>query len=414
MSSSFRDAAMREFDVIVIGGGPGGAGVATMIARAGHDVALFERQAFPRFQIGESLVPAVNLTLEKLGVLDRMDGRRFPRKHAVQFFSPSGPTRPFYFSEVEDPRMHSTWQVLRSDFDAMLIENAKDAGVQVFTETEVVDVHTKGEETVTGVEIRNVDGRTESVRSKVLIDASGQQSVLAKWFPGRKIIAGLENLAVYAHYKNVTLDTGIDAGSTLIYRVGGSAWLWFIPLPDTVSIGLVAPSRGISKFGSSPEDILANAIAASKPLQERMTEAERTTDVKGARDYSYRMTKDGGPGWALVGDALGFIDPIYSSGLLLTAQSAELGANAIDRALQSSNGTPPNLAGYSKEYQTAFDQFLVLVHAFYTEDFHFGELAKDPDHRQGLVDLLTGIVGTSHAENVTKAIRASLGTKIVL
>ena len=124
----------ERFDVAVIGGGPGGSAVSTFLARAGHRVAFFERRAFPRFQVGESLVPACNLTLEKLNVLDQLDGLGFPRKHAVQFFSPKGPSRPFYFSAAKDSRMHHTWQVLRSEFDALLLDNARQAGVQAFTE----------------------------------------------------------------------------------------------------------------------------------------------------------------------------------------------------------------------------------------------------------------------------------------
>ena len=121
-------------DVIVVGGGPAGATASALIAKAGYQVSLLEAQAFPRFHVGESLIPAVNLTLERLGVLDRMNDYRFPNKHGVQVCSPKGPGRPFYFSEATDPRMHQTWQVLRSDFDAMLLDTAVANGVTTFIE----------------------------------------------------------------------------------------------------------------------------------------------------------------------------------------------------------------------------------------------------------------------------------------
>lgn len=393
-------------DVVVIGGGPGGAAVATLCAKAGHDVVLCERQTFPRFQVGESLIPAVNLTLEKLGVLDQMDQRRFPRKHGVQFFSPKGPTRPFYFTEVQDPRMHTTWQVLRSDFDEMLLQNAASAGVAVRSRTEVLDVlETDG--AVVGVQVRNPNGTRETIDSHVVVDASGQQGMLVRKFGGRTILPRLQNAAVYSHFAGVKRDEGIDAGSTLIYRLGTEAWLWFIPLPETVSIGLVAPARDLGSFGGSRDEILANAIAASEPLAERLAQATRTIDVLAARDYSYRTSRDGGQGWILVGDALGFIDPIYSTGLYLAMRSAELATEAITTAL--ANGGTPSLAGFSQPYQTAFDRFHVLVKAYYSDHVRFGELARDTGHRQGLVDMLTGITDTPDAVNVTDALRTSLG-----
>ncbi len=395
-------------DVVVVGGGPGGAAVATLCAKAGLDVVLYERQAFPRFQIGESLVPAVNLTLERLGVLGQMDARGFPTKHGVQFFSAKGPTRPFYFSEVEDPRMHSTWQVLRSDFDAMLLSNAADAGVKVRTETEVVGA-CEARGVVTGVCIQSSTGAESTTGSKVVVDASGQQGLLVRKLGGRTILPGLENVSVYSHYSGARLDEGIDAGSTLIYRLDHNSWLWFIPLPETVSVGLVTPAVRLASFGGSRDEILDNAIAASEPLSARLAAASRTIDVRAARDYSYRTTRDGGQGWILVGDALGFIDPIYSTGLYLTMFSAELAAEAITTAL--SNGKDPSHAGFARRYQSAFDRFHIMVRAFYNEQVRFSELAKDPDHRQGLVDMLTGITTTKQAANVTNALSLMLDPK---
>jgi flavin-dependent dehydrogenase len=405
---------MSEADVVVIGGGPGGAALATLVAKAGHQVRLFERQEFPRFKVGESLIPAVNLTLERIGILDELNQSAYTEKFGVQFYSPSGPTRPFYFSEVEDPRMHKTWQVLRSDFDDRMLKNATKAGVLAETGVEVASILTQDDhaDAVTGVEVRKQDGSCESVHAKVVVDATGQNGLLAKAFGQRQHIPGLENAAVFSHYEGVVRDEGVDAGSTLIFRLEGQAWIWFIPLPDTVSIGLVAPSHCLSDFGSSPAEILDTAIARCPALHERLQSAKRTMDVKAARDVSYRAARDGGSGWLLVGDALGFIDPIYSTGLLLAFNSAELGAKAIMDRL--GKGASLDFGGYSKDFQTAFDQLLILVRAFYREDFHFGKLSQTPTYRQGLVDLLTGIVGTPEATEVTDTIQAVFDGERVL
>jgi flavin-dependent dehydrogenase len=233
--------------------------------------------------------------------------------------------------------------------------------------------------------------------------------LLVRKFGGRTILSGLENASVYSHFAGAKRDDGIDAGSTLIYRLDGDSWLWFIPLPETVSIGLVTPAVKMTSFGGSRDEILDNAIAASEPLSSRLGAAKRTIDVFAARDYSYRTSCDGGRGWLLVGDALGFIDPIYSTGLYLTMLSAELAAKAITAAL--SNGDEPSFAGFSRDYQGAFDRFHTMVRAFYNENVRFSELAKDPDHRQGLVDMLTGITTTKQAENVTAALNAMLDPK---
>ena len=394
---------MPDHDVVVIGGGPGGSALASLVAQAGHRVALFEKQSFPRFQVGESLVPAVNLTLERLGLLPAMEARGFTRKYGVQFFGQHGPTKPFYFREVADERLHQTWQVLRSEFDALLFENAAAHGAESRTGTEACALIETGD-TVTGVRITEAGGAQRDVSARVVVDATGQRGLLARQYGGRRLIEGLKNASVYAHYHGVRRDQGIDAGSTLIYRVDARSWIWFIPLRDAVSIGLVTSATGIASFGSSKEAVLQAAIDRCPDLRQRMTTAERATEVRSVRDFSYRASRAGGPGWLLVGDAVGFIDPIYSTGLCLTMLSAELGAAAIDAALTGRGEL--DFAGYSGKYQAAFDHFLVLVQAYYEADFHFGTLTKNPVHRLGLIDLLTGVVGTPNGDEVTKAIRA--------
>lgn len=395
----------RARDVVVIGGGPAGSAAAILLAELGHDVLICEALDSPRVHVGESLIPAANRTLARLGMTARMDELSCPQKFGVQFYSQTKAGRPFYFEEASDPELHQTWQVRRSAFDAAMLERAVECGAELRIKTQVRDVELdEAGDRVVAARILGPDGVERRVPARMVLDASGQRGLLAKRFDVREHIDGLRNAAAWAHFDGVQLDEGTDAGSTLIYRVSTSTWFWLIPVPGSVSIGVVMPMDELRDYGRNPVEILDAALEACPMLQMRMKNAKRSTPVRFNRDFSYRATSDGGRGWALVGDALGFMDPVYSSGLFLALHSAELAADRAHALLQVAGGSL-DMRGFSGDYQEAFEQFLTIVRAYYSEDFHFGDFARSGDRRKGLVDLFTGDVGTPHAREVARAIR---------
>lgn len=394
-----------ERDVVIIGGGPAGATAATLLAQRGYDVLVLEALEFPRVHVGESLIPAANRVLERLGVLDAIGALGCPAKYGVRFYTERGAGRPFYFSEASDPALHMTWQVRRSDFDAMLLERARAAGAELAMRTPAREVLCTSSGEVRGVVAMRPDGQRQTIRARLVLDASGQRGLVTKHFGVREHIDGLANAACWSHFDGVRLDAGKDAGSTLIYRVRRDTWLWLIPLPDSVSIGVVTPMRALASFGKDPVSILEAAIAACPAIGERMNGAERVAPVRVAKDFSYRATCEGGPGWALIGDALGFMDPVYSSGLFLALRSAELAADAAATRLGATPSGAVDMRSFAGDYHRAFERFLVIVRAFYAPGFRFSDFGQEGERRKGLVDLFTGDVMTEQAGRVASDIR---------
>jgi len=390
--------AGREWDAVVIGGGPAGATAATLVAARGHAVLLLEKAPGTRLKVGESLMPATYWTLERLGMLERMRASAFPRKYSVQFFAPDGrASSPFYFFETDPADSSQTWQVLRSDFDGLLLDNAAERGVAVRFGSPVEEVLFEGEgEAARAVGVRAAldGGPAREIAARVVIDASGQGALLARRLGLRDVDPRLRHAAYWRHFRGARRDPGIDEGATLVMRTRSPRnWFWFIPLPDDrVSVGVVGPVEGLVD-GGDPEAVFAREVERCPALAERLAGAEALFPVRVAKDYSYLSSRIGGNGWVLAGDAFGFLDPLYSSGVFLALESGAMAADAAARGLESGVLSAAVLGAHGERYADGIRAIRRLVYAFYDPEFSFrGFLDRYPEHRGGVVDLLTGNV----------------------
>lgn len=386
----------EQYDVIVVGGGPAGSSTATMVAQAGHSVLLLERDVFPRFRIGESLMPATYWTLERLGVLDQMKCSHFPQKRSVQFFSPGGRgSVPFYFSETEPGPSAQTWQVDRAEFDQMLLDNARAHGVEVHEDTHVIEVVLDGDR-ATGVRARFPDRQIRSLVARVVVDATGQSAMLAQRLDLREGDPNLRNCSLFTRFRGAVRGEGRDEGATLILYTGQPrTWFWFIPLPDdVVSVGVVGPvERLVQARAGGPQEIFDEEAATCPALLERLEGAEQLHEIRAVKDFSYGCRRMAGPGWVLVGDANGFLDPIYSSGVFLALKGGEFVADSINAALDANDLSAKRLGRHAAEYAAGVDAMRRLVYAYYSPEFNFAAFLREyPDARDELVNLLIGNV----------------------
>lgn len=384
-----------QYDVIAIGAGPAGASAAGITADAGLSTLLIEREAMPRFHVGESLMPETYWPLERLGVIDRVREMGFQTKGSVQFVTASGKeSEPFYFREHDDRDSSTTWQVERGDFDKMLFDRAAELGADCVDQTRLLDVLFDGDKAV-GVKVRDAEGVEHEIESKVVIDGTGQQSMLANKLGLKEINPRLKKAAIWGYYKDAMRDPGENAGATIILQTSTKdCWFWFIPQSrGMTSIGCVGDNDFLLKGRGTPEEVFEEELARTPGLLPRLEHATRVGDLRVAKEFSYTTKQHAGPGWVLVGDAFGFIDPVYSSGVYFALETGVRAGDAVVAGIRSGNLSGEQLACWAADFKAGMSRVRELVHAFYSRDFSFGKFMKMyPQHRGNLTDLLIGRV----------------------
>ena len=386
-----------EYDAVVVGGGPSGSTTAALLAEHGHRVLLVERETTPRYHIGESLIPYTWFTLNRLGVVDWLRTSACPKKYSVQFVSITGKvSQPFYFFQTIKHECAQTWQVYRSEFDAMLLENARAKGAEVRQHVTVRDVLMEGSRVV-GVRADTKDGaKGEEIRARVVVDATGRDSLLSRKFGWKDRDADLNKIAVWSYYKGAKRDPGLDEGATTVAYVPQKGWFWYIPLhADVVSVGVVGEPGYLYRDTRDADAIFQREAQACQWIREHISVGRQCEPVRVTGEYSYHSKQIGGDGFCLVGDAFAFLDPLFSTGVFLALKSGEMAADAIHAALATGDVSARHFDDYLTRQRHAVTSFRNLVCAFYDLTFSFREFLQAYPHLHPLVvDTLVGNVFT--------------------
>ncbi len=357
-----------DYTFAVVGGGPAGCSAAITLAQLGHAVVLFERETFPRFHIGESLLSTANDAFGALGIAGAMQAASFPEKWGARLLTHDGQSgRDVNFAEVTEVQRPQTYQVSRAKFDAILMERARELGVEVREDCLVTAC--AFDKSAAIVDYR--DGTLGTVRVQAIVDATGRNGLIARKFNLRKDEPLLANIAIFSHYSNVPrLPTGCPNDIRIVAR-SDAGWFWLIPISDELmSVGVVLPKdRYLQLPSGSPEEQLARAIEETPVVARLMRDARKEWPVRVEKDFSYSASTYAGDRWILAGDAGSFLDPVFSTGVSIAMESGIEAAHELDRALAKNRFSARSFAAFSRRQRKRFQTFRRFVIGFYTPQF---------------------------------------------
>ena len=395
---------METFDVVVVGGGPGGSSTATFLADGGLRVALFERERFPRFHVGESLMPATMLLLEELGARAAIEERGFQLKYGATFIDEdnNAATQTFYFLPGQ-PWPNYSYQVTRADFDTVLVEHATKRGVTVFQPATV-----EGTEFDAGGVTLTVSGEIGpfSVRAKMLVDATGRDALLATRYGRRTRIPNLGKVAFFAHYKGAARRSGLEEGNIRVY-VFREGWFWWIPLAgDVTSVGAVCHARTVKQWTGEPEGLLDAMIARSRGVSENLAGAVRITPVHRVANFSYHNSPVVGDRFVAVGDAIAFVDPIFSGGVYIALRTGQLAAAAILQAFRAGDFSARRFAAYERRVRAGLAPLFQFIHKYYEPSFF--DLFMHPRNYFGVYEAVLNVLSGGNWVTMPWRVRVAL------
>jgi flavin-dependent dehydrogenase len=361
-----------DFDFAVAGGGPAGSSAAISLGQYGHSVVLFERDTFPRFHIGESLLSTANDAFATLGVADGIEAACFPEKWGARLFTHDGQSGRYVdFTDVREVNRPQTYQVCRQEFDRILLDRAREVGVHVREACNVTACGFTPDAAILEVTSR-VDGATGRVHVRALVDATGRGGLLARKFNLRTEEPQLANIAIFSHYTSVPRLEGPRPDDIRLIARSDAGWFWLIPISkELTSVGVVLPKalyRRLANGGSS-EETLNRTISDTPIVAELMRNAQREWPVRVEKDFSYSASAYAGDRWILAGDAGSFLDPVFSTGVSIAMESGIEAAAELHRGFMRNDFSASSFGAFSRRQRKRFERFRRFVTGFYTPQF---------------------------------------------
>lgn len=382
----------NHYDAIVIGCGPAGSSASAVLAGKGRRVLVLEREKFPRYHIGESLIPYTYFPLERIGMIDKMKASHFTNKHSVQFVSQDGrASHPFYFFKQLEHDAARTWQVLRSEFDQILMDNAREKGAEVLEEITVRETIQEDGYCV-GVRAVNTRGEPLEFYAPITLDATGRDAFSVTRHGWKVRDPYLNKIAIWTYYKGALRDPGIDEGATTVAYVAEKGWFWYIPLAgDVLSVGIVAEKDYLYSGSKDLAEIFHREVGNNVWIQQHLAPGRQFGPYRVTGEYSYRSRHCAANGLVLIGDAFAFLDPVFSSGVFIALRSGEMAADEVDRALTDGDYSAERFAGYGAELCRGIEAMRRLVYSFYDHAFSFRRFIDRYPHLAGdMTDCLMG------------------------